>query len=240
MTVLSIVTSTMARMSLTQPSVVVTSQDLQVQQIFALLKEAAEDLANYGDEAGWQALQTEKTFITVAQEAQTNTPIPPDFKRFINGTFYDRTSQRQLFGPLTPAQYQAQKARPVLVQPFLAFRERDGAFLISPSPAAGDTIAYEYISSYYAISSAGQAKREFTSDDDTTFLDEELLKKSLRWRWKEAKGLDYGEDLVSFERDAAKKFGQDAAAPNLSIGSAYGSMAYPERFNIPEGGWGLP
>lgn len=240
MSVLSIVASTMGRMSLTQPSVVVTSTDLQVLQMFELLKEAAEDLANYGDNGGWQSLQNEYTFITVAAEAQTNTPIPPDFRCFINGTFYDRTSQRQLFGPLSPLQYQAQKARPVLVQPFLAFRERDGAFLISPAPAAGDTIAYEYISNYYAVSSAAQAKRTFTSDDDTTFLDEELLKKSLRWRWKQAKGLDYGEDMVSFERDAAKKFGQDAAAPTLTIGAErYGTVPYPERFNIPEGGWGI-
>lgn len=238
MTALGIIRSTMGRMSLTQPTVAFTSTDLQVLQLLELLKEAAEDLFNYGDDGGWQALQREQTFITVAQEIQTNTPIPADFGRFINGSFYDRTSQRQLFGPLTPAQYQAQKARPVLVQPFLAFQERGGVFMISPAPAAGDTIAYAYVSNFYAISSAGQPKREFTSDDDTTFLDEELLKKSLRWRWKQAKGLDYGEDLVSFERDVAKKYGQDAAAPALSIGDA-GCIPFPERFNLPEGGWGV-
>lgn len=238
MTVLSIVQSTAVRMSLARPSVVVTSTDTQVQQLFELLKEAAEDLSNYGDDAGWQSLQSEWTFVTVGQEVQTNTPIPPDFKRFINGTFYDRTSQRQLFGPLTPPQYQQQKARPVLIQPFLSFRERDGVFLISPDPPSGDTIAYEYISSFYAISSAGTPKREFTSDDDTTFLDEELLKKSLRWRWKQAKGLDYGEDMVSFERDVAKKFGQDAAASTLSIGDAP-QLPYPEMLLIPEGNWGV-
>lgn len=238
MSVLGIIRSTMGRMSLTQPTVAFTSTDLQVLQLLELLKEAAEDLFNYGDDGGWQALQREHTFITVAQEEQTNTPIPADFGRFINGSFYDRTSQRQLFGPLTPAQYQAQKARPVLVQPLLAFRERNNSFLITPAPAAGDTIAYAFLSNYYAISSAGQPKREFTSDDDTTFLDEELLKKSLRWRWKQAKGLDYGEDMVSFERDVAKKFGQDAAAAALTIGEG-DTVPFPERFNLPEGSWGV-
>jgi hypothetical protein len=238
MTVLSVVRDTMARLSLTQPTVVFTSTDLQVQQLKALLMEAAEDLMDYGDGAGWQSMQREHTFITVAQEAQTNTPIPPDLGSFINGTFYDRTNQRQLFGPLTPQQYQAQKARPVLVQPFLAFREREGDFLISPAPAAGETIAYEYVSNYYARSTAGVAKREFTADDDTTFLDEELLKKSLRWRWKQAKGLDYGEDMTSYERAVARAYGADAAAATLIIGGPSTTM-YPEAFQVPEGSWGV-
>lgn len=229
----------MGRLSLTQPTVVVTSTDLQVLQMLELLKEAAEDLADYGiDDSCWQALQREHTFVTVAQEEQTNTPIPADFGRFITGTFYDRTSQRQLAGPLSPAQYQQQQARPVLLQPYLTFRERDGALLITPSPAAGDTIAYEYVSSYYAVSSAGVAKREFTSDDDTTYLDEELLKKSLRWRWKQAKGLDYGEDMATFERATAAKFASDGGMPVLSIG-APAPRPQPELLNIPQGSWGV-
>lgn len=239
MSVLSMVRATMGRLSLTPPSVVVTSTDNQVVQMFELLKEAAEDLADYGiDESGWQAMQAEWTFVTVAQEAQTNTPLPPDFSRFINNTFYDRTTQRQLVGPLTPIQFQQQKSRPILLQPYLAFRERDGVFLIEPAPVAGDTIAYEYVSSFYAVSSAGQAKREFTSDDDTTYLDEELLKKSLRWRWKQAKGLDYGEDMASYERSAAKTYAQDGAATALSIGEP-APLPFPERLNIQEGNWGL-
>ena len=39
----------------------------------------------------------------------------------------------------------------------------------------------------------------FTSDTDTTELNEELLTLSLIWRWNRAKGLDYAEDMRNFE-----------------------------------------
>lgn len=237
MTALTIVQSATDRLSLTRPSVVVTSTDLQVRQLFGLLLEAGNALAKRGD-IGWQALQNEWQFVTVGQEIQTNTPIPPDLAKFVPDSFYNRTQQRKIIGPLTPQQYQEQSARPQLVAPYLAYRERAGAFLMNPVPSAGDTIAYEYVSSYWARSGAGVAKAQFTSDDDGTYLDEELLILDLKWRWKQAKGLDYAEEMATAEREIVKALAGDGGSTALDIGGPQ-FLEDATRYNTPEGGFGV-
>lgn len=236
MTVLSIVQSVMGRLSLTRPSVVVTSTDRNVVQFLELLQEGAEKLSKEGSPSGWQALQAQHTFVTVAQEEQTNTPIPVDLRRFVPDSFYNRTTNRKLTGPLSPQQYQQVQVYPQLAAPYLAWRERLGTFLLDPVPPAGETIAYEYISSYWAIGSGGQAKAMFTADEDTTYLDEELLKLDLRWRWKEAKGLDYGEDMATFERSLSLALGDDGGSGQLNQGGP-GTGLPDWRYNIPDGNW---
>lgn len=238
MSVLSIIQTAADRLSQTRPAVVVTSTDLGVRQFLALLTEAAIALYKRPDQ-GWQAMQSEWTFVTVAAPVQTSTPIPPDFYRFVPNSFYNRTTMRPIFGPFTPQQWQLLQARPALARIYLGYRERQGQFLIGPTPPAGQTIAYEYLSSYYALSSAGQPKAGFTSDDDTTYLDEELLTLELKWRWERAKGLDYGEDLATAERAIAIAMAADGGATMLDIG---GPSPVPDdiRLNVPEGGFGLP
>jgi hypothetical protein len=239
MSVLSIVADVCDTLSLNRPSAVVTSTDLLVRQLFALLKEGAEELSKYGGQdgdTGWQALTTEYTFVTVAQAEQTNSPVPTDLRRFIPDSFFNRDTNRQVSGPLTPQQWQRAQILPYLVAPYLCFRERQGDFLINPVPPAGETIAYEYVSSYWAKSSANVAKATFTSDDDGTYLDEALLKLDLKWRFKQAKGLDYGEDLATFERAKLAAFGSDGGSQALNLGGP--DYTYPMwRYNVPEGSW---
>lgn len=235
MSVLQIIQKTCGRLSLNQPVTVVTSTDLQVRQLFGLLNEAGAAMAKRG-EPGWQALRGEWTFVTTATPTQTNTPIPPDFGKFIPNSFWNRTSVRPVSGPLTPQQWQLLQARPAISTVYLAYSERAGNFLIGPTPPAGETIAYEYISTYWAKSSANVAKAEFTSDDDGTYLDEELLILDLKWRWKAAKGLDYGEEMVTAEREITKALGNDGGATMLNVGGPVG-IEYPERLNIPEANW---
>jgi hypothetical protein len=125
---------------------------------------------------------------------------------------------------------------------YLAYRERAGTFLLMAGggdvPTAGETIAYEYVSSYWAQSSASVAKAQFTSDDDTSYLDEELITLGVIWRFKAAKGLDYGEDFATYERALATAKGEDGGSTMLNIGGPMTPLP-PERANLPEGNIGL-
>lgn len=236
MSVLTIVQSVMGRLSLTQPTVVFTSTDRNVIQFKELLLEEAEWLSKEGSPSGWQSLQNEWTFVTVAAIQQSNMPIPADLRRFVPDSVFNRSTNRKVSGPLTPQQYQQAQIWPQLSAPYLTYRERNSQLLIDPAPPAGETIAYEYISSYWALSSAGNPKAAFTSDDDTSYLDEELLKLGLRWRWKEAKGLDYAEDLATAQRAVALALGDDGSSGMLN----QGGTIYPDdmwRYNIPQMSW---
>jgi len=231
---LQLVQSACDRLSLSRPSAVLASSDRQVRQLAAIATEVGEDLSARGD-PGWQSLTAEWTFITVADEVQSGTPVPPDLRNFIPGSFFNRTQQRQLTGPLTARQYQLIKARPAASSIFLSYRERGDSFLISPTPSAGDTIAYEYISKYWVKSNANVPKAAFTADEDMTYLDDELMILGLKWRYRAAKGLDYGEDMVSFERAVEAALGADGGKGDLNIG---GDRVFPEALaNIPDGSW---
>jgi hypothetical protein len=235
--VLTIIQEVCDRLSLTRPSVVYTSTDQNVIQLRGLLTEAAVALARR-PERGWQALQAEWSFVTVNAQVQTNAPLPPDFYAFVPNSFFNRSTMRPVWGPYTPAQWQLLQARPALSTVYLGYRERAGQFLIGPAPNAGDTIAYEYVSSYWAKSSAAQPKATFTADDDGTYLDEELLKLDLKWRYKQAKGLDYGEDMETAERAIQKALAEDGGSGELSI-SGPGAWPPDSRLNVPETGFGV-
>ena len=101
---------------------------------------------------------------------------------------------------------------------------------------AGNTIAYEYVTKYLVEDSSSTAKENFTADDDTAILEEEILTLGLIWRFRKAKGLDYSEQFRSYQmyRDSAS--GQDGGGPvlNLSRGLIKRRF-YPA--NIKDGSW---
>lgn len=228
MSLLSLIQGAADLLSIPRPSVVVTSTDQQVRQLLALANLEGEELSAR-PQRGWQALTREQTFITVADETQTNA-VPADFGFSIPDTAYNRSNARKLVGPLTAGDWQAMKANNTTAVAADLFRVRGDAFLMSPAPTAGETVAYEYSSSYWARSSVGQAKAEFTADEDTSYLSEVLIKLGVIWRWKQAKGLDYGEDMATYERALQKAIGRDGGATAIAMSSDYDPFA----LNIPQ------
>lgn len=228
MSLLTIVQQTCDLLSLTRPTIVATSTDQQVRQLFALVNEEGADLAS---SYNWQVLTKQHTFTTTADPEQTGA-VPSDWDRFLSNSFFNRTTLRQMFGPITPQRWQAIQVYPQFAGIYLAFRERDGAFLITPTPPAGETIAYEYVTKNWARSNAGTGKDSFTADSDTSYLDERLIKLGLRWRWKAAKGFPYAEDFKTYEMQKAQIQARDGASTAINTG---GDPYYNWRANVPEG-----
>lgn len=200
---------------LPSPSAVATSSDEGVLQIMQLANEEGEELSSRGP---WQALQVETTFTTVATTIQgLMTTIAPNLNYIINDTIWDRDLRRPVFGPLTPAWWQQQIAQ-VMTGPWTQFRVRQGQLLFTPDPPAGDTCAFEYITKAWCNSSTGTAQTAYEADDDVSLLDEDIMRLGIIWRWKQGKGLEYGEDYNKYERRVANALGRDASKPILNLG----------------------
>jgi hypothetical protein len=231
MTLLSTVQNVCGRLSLTVPTAVVGSSDPQVTQLYTLANKAGHDLANAYN---WQALTVEKTFVTVAATVQPSV-IPADFDRFIPDTFNNRTTRRPIMGPVTPIQWQWLVAQPAYSTVYLMFRERAGQFLIGPptvTPPAGQTIAYEYISSYWAKSALNVAQASYLADTDTAYLDEDLIEDALVWMFLRAKGLSYAEEMQTYERNLEQQMARDGGATALHLSPSAVNMS---RVNLPDG-----
>lgn len=230
MSLLTIIQRTAVLLSIPSPSVVVGSSDSQVQQLFGLANEEGEELAKSHD---WQALKRQQTFLALAQEEQTGV-VPSDLDHFISNSFYNRTTQREVIGPITPQLWQAIEAQPQLNRVFLAFRMRDNSFLITPTPSADETVAYEYVTLNWATAANGDEKAEFDADTDTTSLSERLIRLGVRWRFLKSKGLNYSEDFDTYQRALQIEQARDGGSTKLNF---TGANYYNVLVNLPEGNW---
>lgn len=235
MTLLSIVQNVCKQIPLDVPGAVVASTDPQVRQLWRLADQEGKDLVR---RHGWQILTTEKTFTTVAAEAQTDTPLSADFDRFCDGTAYNRSLSRELVGPITEKQWQHYKATSTSAWPGY-FRLRGDSFLIYPAPSAGETIAYEYISSYW-VDTEGDgtaAQTGFTADADAAVLREELITLGVVWRFLKANNLDYTEEHRNYQMAVQDAIARDGGTRSLDLGA--GSSMFRPGVHAPDGNWNL-
>ena len=230
MSLLTITQRACRLLSIPVPLEVVNSTDTQVQQLYELANEEGNELSGSYD---WQAMRKQHLFFTAASAVQSSA-IPADFDHFIANSFFNRTTRRSIYGPITPQEWQAIQAQPQLNRVFLAFVERDGQFLVTPTPAAGEQIAYEYITEDWARSAAGSAQSSFLADTDTTYLDEKLFVLGLRWRFLKSKGLDYAEDFRTYQSERSQRMSRDGGNTIIDAG---GGNNYGWATNIQEGGF---
>lgn len=100
-----------------------------------------------------------------------------------------------------------------------------------PPPALAEVYSFGYISNgiAYTFGDVGPDAtllRRFTSDDQVFRLSERLLKQSIIWNWKKAKGQDYAADLAEYEETMSDLTFKDTGARQTII-SGRGRYRYP-------------
>lgn len=233
MTLLTVVQNSCDRLGIARPSSAFSSTDNAIIQLVGLAQQEGKELAK---RHSWQVLTTEKTFTSIAAETQTSA-IPTDFDRFVDETFFNRTMKRFVDGPLTPQEWQYHKGI-VATTIIEAFRVRGNSLLLTPTPSAGSTYAYEYVSKNWCESSGGTDQSAWASDTDVGILDEELMTLGIIWRWQRAKGLDYAESFNTYEMQVGQAITRDGGKPRLNIGRDTSHRA-ARRPTVSEGSWSL-
>lgn len=230
MSLLDIVTGAQKKLKIPTTAAVVGSTNEDTVQLLDLANVESVLLAKRYD---WQVLATEKTVTTTATETQTGA-IPSDFSRLIDGSMFNRSLRKMVNGPLTPSEWQFAKmwgTGPI----YPMFRIRGGALLLMPTPTAGQTIAFEYISKNTVSTAGGSLKETFTHDDDFSLLPETLIQLGIIWRWLERQGLSFDTQFQIYE-DAVGRFEQDDGGRRVINMAGYGPdlPGYPMT---PEGSW---
>ncbi len=221
MSVLSIIQNANVRLGLPAPGIVINSFDQQVLQFLALLTEECISLAQRPG-VGWQVLNKEASFTTVATEIQGNMQIiAPNYKFVINDTIYNRSLRRPVFGPLSPYIWQQRKAL-YITGPWNQYRIVNNQLKFIPVPTAGQSCYFEYVTKAICTDSTGTIEKiNFTADSDLPFLDEELLTLGLIWRWCQSKGFDFSTHFQKYEQQVINAIGRDKTSPTLNMqGSA--------------------
>lgn len=235
MSLLTLIQSVCERTQLPSPASVMGSSDSQVVQLRALLDEEGQALSKRGE---WEALKREATHTTLAAEDQgaITTIAPVGFRYIDNETMWDRTDNLPvpLIGSVTWQRWKATVAS----TPRFRYRIRGGRLLLTPTPSAGHTLAFEYLSDRWILGADGTTyKNAFTLDTDTVLLPEDLLRLGLRWRWKKEHGLEYAEDFRDYEHQVADYLGRDGGKPMIYLDSQRDRVR--PGIIVPEYGWNL-
>lgn len=225
MSALTIIQTASARLALPIPQAVFAATDAQTVQLRSLLNEEGYELATW-PQHNWVKLTKEQTFTAVNAEVQTGA-LAADFARFCDGSIWDRTQDRPVWGPMSPQQWQQEKAGPTFTTMYYGFRLRGNDWLMTPNPTNADTIAYEYISNLYVYGYATPTmpatpnQSSFQADGDTSIWDDELLARGVRWRFLRAKGLDYAQEFAVYMDLLTRTAARDGGMPKLSVSRNY-------------------
>lgn len=232
MTALSIIQDACGRLGIQVPAAVFSSTDEQVIQLRSLLNAGGKTISRIHD---WTFLKKEKTFTTVAADIQTNA-VPTDFDRYLNHTMFNRTQGRKIHGPLSNFEWQVDKSSISGLTITEAFRFRGGEILLTPTPTAGESVYYEYITNQWCESDMAVAQSKILADADVSLIDEELLTKDIIWRFLKAKGLDYSEEFNEFQVELANLRARDGGARIIDAAQEPNEDVF---VNIPDGNWTL-
>lgn len=241
MSLLTTIQTACRRLAIPVPTAIVSSTNSQVLQLWELANVEGTELSERYD---WSILVRQTNFTTTATEDQVGS-VPSDFGHYIIDTMYNRTTTRKCYGPLTSADWQYAKSYPIytsinpqirIVQP-----SSDGTIAgyvkFIPNPDAGNSVYYEYALRYWVVATAGvtPTKQAFTVDTDFSILDERIVTKGLVWRFKQAKGFEYGQDFAEYEQMIARAQAQDGGGkPRLSLRNGLGARTlWP--YNVQEG-----
>mgnify|MGYP003650926260 CR=1 FL=1 len=153
--------------------------------------------------------------------SKTKYAMPTDYDRQIDRTHWDKTQHWQMIGPETAQQWEWLTSGYISSGPRVRYRIFGDYFQIWPPQGSQHYLGFEYISKYWAATTAGVAKGSFTVDTDTCVFPDRLMVLGLKHKNFQVKGLgdiyfaDYkAEESIAYANDAGSQ--TLAMAPQIS------------------------
>lgn len=172
--------------------------------------------------------------------------LPSDIRSFVNATQWDRNFRWPMLGPLSPVEWQVIVSGISPVGPRIRFRVQDNEMTVQPLPGTSQTdqIAYEYVSNAWCTSSAGVANVasggvcRWNADTDLYLWPEDVLRYGLKWRFLRAKGLDYSQELQTWQMARDFQLSTSGASRSLRMNATANGLHFLNYDNIPDQGYG--
>ena len=191
MTLLTIAQSVADETKGARPATIAGNADPAAQQYLRLINKVGTRLMKV---FAWNILKEEHAFSASGNETLlTAANMPADFNRFTPESFWNRSSNNLMSGPITSTEWNGLK-----VQSFTSENEkfifRGGAILTQPIVDTNADMAFEYVSKNWADTAAGGSpKASMTIDTDVALLDEELMIAIVKYEWLKDEGQPYAE-----------------------------------------------
>ena len=232
MTLLTICQDAAEEVGFDAPTSIIGSTDPTAIRLLRLAHRTGAVLAK----KNWDLLIKPHTFTTSSGEPQY--ALPSDYRSMVNETAWNQTTDQMIYR-INPQLWSYEKSYSTG-----AYEDRfrmlgDDAspsigakFTIHPTPAATETIYYQYYSKNW-LTSSGTEYAEFQTDSDTVIFDEDMFVMGVVWRLLKSLGQPYLEERTEYDRQVEICMAQDGVTENL-----HADGNYPALSNIPETGFG--
>lgn len=227
MPLLEIVQRTAKILSIPVPTAAFSSTDPTWLQGVELLTELGEDIAQK-QEWAWQITSATITITATNYHVE---PLASDYSGMLeDGKIYRSLTLEPLIGPISSSEW---------VQITLyggsfipgAWRLFNNTLNIYGCSVA-ETLKWEYVSKNWMTDTTGATKKSaWTADTDRPLISDQLMRVGLKYKWKRAKGFDYGE-----EKDAFEELLESQLAADMGLRTIH--LSRPVRGgNLSDGTW---
>lgn len=230
----TVVSRVLASLGLPVPSSPFGATDSTARQMVALLTECGQWLL---DEYNWRILLKTQTITTTSE---TEYDVPEDLQRYIDSTTWNNTGRLPAIGPVSPQIWRMLEARQLGGTTLrLQYALRGSKFVLYFAPTPSQEIQVDYISrGWVQDPSDPDIRRDVpTQDADLILYQPDVIVNLLRYRWRDAKGLDSTSALGEFVRSMTRAKYNDKPHPDLKIGFQAG-YPYLGYMNMPDTGYG--
>lgn len=230
MTLLSVCAEVAKVVGLDVPDAVASSTDREYVELFALANEMAERIARGYN---WQLLSRIHTLT--GDGATEDFDLPADYDRMLVKSQVWSSSLETALSPIGSLDRWLEldiQAFDFVVNAWIIY---GGQMHIKPAMATAVTAKFFYQSNLIIAPASGSNKVEFTADNDTFRLDEQLLKLGMIWQYKANKGFSYAEDMANYEALLARLATRDRGSRMLRVGPVRlprdVKVAYPQSID---------
>ena len=229
-TILNIIKEACPHIGLKQPTAVFASTTQEHIELAELANDCAHDLMECYE---WEALITLATYTGDGSTIEYS--LSSDFDRFPEDmSIWSSALETPLTHIVDLNQWLGLEVQSFdfVINAWIKFNEK---IHIKPALASGVTAQYYYVSNLVVNPDAGTAATDFSDDSDTFLLSDRLLKHNIIWRWKKKKGLEYAEELATFEELKSRLIAKDKGSRTLTIGQPRFpkglQVAYPQTIS---------
>lgn len=218
-------------------TIVSESTDRTAFQLAGLMNALGAQLVKAHD---WQFLEKEAEFT--GDGVKTEFDLPPDFGRQVNQTQWSSKNKRPMSGPLNAQGWSWINFGIVSVGVYYRYRILGNKMHVFPTPAAGETFHFYYISKNWVVNNSNPAgpvyRDSVIQDDDVPLFDFGLMVAGSKFKIWSAKGMQSSELSQEFDYMLTAEKGQNQGAAVISLDRRFDYMYISYR-NIPDGGFNV-
>jgi hypothetical protein len=166
--------------------------------------------------------------------------LPTDFDRMVPQTNWNRSQHWMNLGAKSAQEWEWLNGGAISTAPRFRYRTFGNKLRLFPAPSDVLNFAYEYVSQYWVVPSAGTnpTKARTTADTDFCIFNDSLMTWGLKFYWLRANKLDFATEEAVFLDLLSKAKSGDEDNPTLSMSPQMGNFLITSE-SIPEGSWDL-